>query len=160
MKHFYLLPLLAFSTAQLHTADTLRIYWNLLNYSSTNEDGRTLLYEKIIKEINPHVVLLQEIADIKSSTKLHIALGEGWHGVDFIDGPDTDNQMFFQVSNETPFVYKGPFRHATPLRDIAEYRLELPKIGEIVLFSLHLKAGDTEADALLGLRKSKFLERG
>lgn len=155
MKSFFMfISYIVLLTGQvrLQAADTLRICtYNLLNYSMSNEDGRTQYFRAIMDEIQPDVLLAQEVVEQESAFKFFQEALQPiiWSLSPFTDGPDSDNMLFFRSDL---LSYIDEIQHPTALRNISEYRLLLKSTQDTLhLFSLHLKAGDqtdeTEARA-------------
>ena len=90
--------LLTLSLAQ--GASALRVAtYNLLNYSS----GRTAEFETVLAELQPDVLLAQEVLS-QSAVNNFLATvlddlepGE-WAAGPFVDGPDTDNAIFYKTA--------------------------------------------------------------
>lgn len=143
-----LLLALSLATLPVFAADTVRVCtYNLLNYSLSNEDGRTAKFKMIMDSIHPDVLVCQEVVEAPVVAKfLAEALGGEYFAPQFHDGPDTDNSIFFKKSKFTveTITYEG-----TGLRDIAQYILRSVSTGAYLkVFSVHLKASDTDSDAM------------
>ncbi len=128
--------------------DTLRVMtYNLLNYPGSDSDTRNLEFRKTLRAVNPDLLVVQEMTSAAGVTNfLNNVLNYGQAGTyaaaPFSDGPDTDNSMFYKVSE---FSFIGPQTVlSTALRDINGYRLRPAGISadslDIQIYSAHLKA--------------------
>lgn len=138
--------LLLFSPAPAQ--DTLKIMnWNLLNYVDASRDQ---YYRTVIRHVRPDVLVVQEMTSQAMDSAFHnnvlnlVFPGQFSKGT-FIDGPDTDNGIYYKSSRFT-FVANTPIR--TALRDISEFKLFNALAADTIrLYSVHLKASNTTADA-------------
>lgn len=91
-----LLLLLSILT-MVYAADTIHVYtWNSLNYSIANNDGRTVSYKKILDEIQPDVIVVQEMVESVWVEKFVAeVLDSRWLLSPFIDGSDTNNMLYY-----------------------------------------------------------------
>jgi len=133
-------------------ADTVRVCtYNLLKFSQANEDGRLPQFRKILESIRPHVVICQEVID-GTTIPMFITdvLTWGSYGASpFIDGPDSDNLIFF---DQSMFDLVDARVIPTELRNILEVTLALRPhdntiADTVVLYSVHLKASSGSSDA-------------
>lgn len=121
--------------------------YNLLNYPdnsnfTSDTTNRNPHFRNIINFSNPDIILIQEVytqdginsflnAVLNASTVSYAA------GT-FINGPDSDNGIFFK-SSKFQFISNTPIK--TELRDINEFKLKHLLSGDTVrIFSLHLKS--------------------
>lgn len=133
-------------------ADTVRVMtYNVLKFSQDNVDGRIPNFARIIDSIRPDVMVCQEVDDA-SMGPLFVTDVFTWApfaGTPFIDGPDTDCQLFY---DQTKFDFLSQRRISTELRDIAEFTLvtrptnALPP-DTVVFYGCHLKASDGSSEA-------------
>ncbi len=138
------------NTAFAQGYDTLRIAtYNVLNYSSSSTDSssRNPEFRKILRAMDPDIMVIQEVLSAASETGfLNNVLNAGrpntYSSAPFNNGPDTDNSMFFK-SAKLSFIGSQTILH-TALRDINGYRLRPAGITadslDIQIFSAHLKA--------------------
>ena len=142
-------------------ADGLRIAsWNISNYSG----GRVAQLETAIygsfegRSMNPDVFVAQEIlSSFAADTLLNIlntapnSPGD-WAAAPFINGPDTDNAMFYRTSK---VVFLGqtvlPADGVTGSpRDVNRYDIRLVGYSDadtrLSLYSVHMKAGSGSTD--------------
>ncbi|MBK9250222.1 MAG: endonuclease/exonuclease/phosphatase family protein [Ignavibacteria bacterium] len=150
MKKLYLLLLLllAITSAKATVIVEIRICtYNLLNYSLANEDGRTAKFKMIMDTIQPDILVCQDVVEAPAVAKfLSEALDKKFMASPFHSGYDTQNQLFY---NSDKIELLSADYYKTSLRDIAEYRVRSTQTGDtIFIFSVHLKASDTDSDAV------------
>lgn len=134
-----------------NTADFTLVNWNLLNYSSSNNNSvaRVPEFKLLIGEMLPDVLVCQEI--INESGALHFldnvlnADSVTFSMAPFItSGTGLDNAVYYKTAKFT----SGPTKaYPTNLRPI--YRFSVVPTGfadTIYVFSVHLKAGSTTSD--------------
>jgi endonuclease/exonuclease/phosphatase family metal-dependent hydrolase len=135
----------------LHAStDTLMIMsYNILNYGSNN--SRDEHFRKVIAETKPDILVVQEImsqsaVDNFLSNVLNSVFPLTYSAGVFINGPDTDNAIFFNNA-KIKFIRNFPVK--TALRDINEFTI-LPVNGydTLRIYSVHLKASNTSTDRL------------
>ena len=153
MKKIVLLLTVIISTS-LHAQDQVKImYYNVLNYPSTSPLRHDTL-RKIVQYVKPDLFLVNEL---QSNQGANLILGNSLNqfGINyyqkaaFINGPDTDNMLFY---NSNKFGLVSQKKIATVLRDINEYVLyykdpTLSALSDTIYFymySLHLKAGNSD----------------
>jgi endonuclease/exonuclease/phosphatase family metal-dependent hydrolase len=123
--------------------------YNALNFSSNSGD-RLPYFQSIFNEIDPDIVLIQEMSDEGGAELLLTALNNGgneFYRVRFLDGPDTENMLFYRNSVIT---FASQDTIDTELRDISEYELLLE--GNLIRFySCHLRA--SQGNELLRLEE-------
>ncbi len=123
--------------------------YNVLDYSG----GRTQAFDTIFDEIEPDVLVAQEISSQSGVNALLNVLndnGTPYAAAPYFDGPDKDMGLFYRTSQ---FELLGVTRHSTNLRDIYQYRLRHQITGDTLrIFSVHLKAsnGSSEQQQRLG----------
>lgn len=135
-------------SAPLLARDTLRVCtYNVLNYSYENEDGRTLQYRRLMEEIQPDILVVQEIANEIGGNIFYegVFIGEPWDlAFGYLDKEDTENMLYF---NETNLELQQVHQIAAGVRDISEYTLFLKNEKQhLIIYSVHLKAGDSDED--------------
>jgi len=122
------------------------VTYNLLNYDSGS--GREGYFQTVMGAVEADVVVAQEMgsqAGVNSFLNgvLNVS-GNGYAAGIFLDGPDTDNAIFYKLAL-FDFVSNTPI--ATTLRDINAFKLVHLASGDtLIVYSVHLKAGDTPAD--------------
>jgi endonuclease/exonuclease/phosphatase family metal-dependent hydrolase len=153
MKKTLLLLTIVISTT-LYGQDQVNImYYNLLNYPSSSPLRHDTL-RKIVQYVKPDLFLVNELQS-NQGANLILANSLNQFGINyyqkaaFIDGPDTDNMLFY---NSTKFGLVSQKKIATVLRDINEYVLyykdpTITALSDTIYFymySLHLKAGTSD----------------
>lgn len=137
----------AFTTLEDTTADTFSIVtYNVLNYGGSS---REVHYRKIMDSIKADIVVVQELT---SSTGFNNFLSDvlnftttTYSGATFSNGPDTDNGLYYKGS-KFQFISNTPI--TTSLRDINQFKMRhIPSGDTLIIYSGHLKAGNTGADA-------------
>jgi len=134
-------------------ADAFRLAtWNMLNYPGAQGAAREPHFRTVLASVHPDVLVVQEM---QSQTGVNQFLANvlepiepgQWAAGPFVNGPDTDNALFYRISAVT-FVSHTEI--PTDLRNISEYRVRLAGYssagGELVMYSTHLKAGSTSSD--------------
>ena len=126
--------------------------WNLLQYSVATGVARHPFYQNVIKGLNPDILIVQEMggrADMYQflNKVMNIAYPGKYAAGPFIDGPDSDNAIFY---NKSQFTFISHRTIKTPFRDISEYVMRY-RIGygfgvTFRIYSVNLKEGATAAD--------------
>jgi len=102
-----------------------------------------------MQNTNPDILVVEEIGSQNAvfaiRDRVLNALGLGTYAAGtFINGPDSDNGIFFKTSKFT-FISNTPIH--TELRDINEFKLvHITTQDTIRLYAVHLKASNTSAD--------------
>lgn len=116
--------------------------YNLLNYPGSDTTTRNPHFRQILAETQPDILVVQEIisqagVDGFLNNVLKAVSAEYETGI-FIDGPDTDNAVYYKSSY---FTFLENFPISTTLRDINEFKLVNNTSGDtIIIYSVHLKA--------------------
>lgn len=135
-------------------ASALRLMnYNLLNWSGSSGVARLPHHGAIVRGVQPDLIVCQEVID-QAGVDLYLALlgvrAPGpWEAAPFVNGPDTDNALFYRTSK---FVLVDHVEVTTPLRNASRYRLRLvgyPAVpeAEFYVYSFHLKSSQTADDA-------------
>ncbi len=133
---------------QVQAQDTLRIMaYNCMNYSSTGTYASRYVYlREVINYVKPDILVAQEIFDAAGAqllldSGLNAAFGPNYSRATFVDGPDSDNVLFY---NNAKVNFQSQDQIATALRNITRYRIYyLNSATDTVwlnMFSVHLKA--------------------
>ncbi len=144
------ITIIAFFTvliAQEVELDTLTVMtYNILNFdSNSNSTERVPYFRKVIEAVNPDILVVQEVKSA-SGGQLFLndvmnAGGDEYSATPFINGYDTDNQLFYR--NSIILHVKTEQIH-TDLRDISAYTLGLNNYSDtsfkFIIYSAHLKA--------------------
>jgi exonuclease III len=124
--------------------------YNLLNYPGSDTTGRNPYFRTILSATQPDILVVQEITSQAGvngflNNILH-PVNSGYAAGTFINGPDTDNAIFFK-SDIFSFVSNYPVQ--TALRDINEFKLVHNATNDTLnIYSVHLKANNTAEDRL------------
>jgi endonuclease/exonuclease/phosphatase family metal-dependent hydrolase len=126
--------------------------WNVLNYSGLNGDSREEEFRKVIDMIEPDILVVQEMESAEAvnhflQNVLNPKPPRQYKAAEFIDGPDTDNALFYDKSK---LKLQSSQQIPTSFRDISEYRLKIkegPGEGcEFNIYSVHFKEGRSASD--------------
>ena len=136
-KIIFALFLFAFSSTYSQNQFRVMTY-NILNYPSKISDTRNPFFKKILDDIQPDILVVQEIETIAGVTKFHEqVLNERYGAGGFINGNDTDNGLFYR-NDKFNFLSNVPIK--TVLRDISQFTLEhITTKDTLLIFSVHLK---------------------
>ncbi|MDP2363783.1 MAG: endonuclease/exonuclease/phosphatase family protein, partial [Ignavibacteria bacterium] len=122
--------------------------YNLLNYPGSDTTLRNPEFRTVLSNIQPDILVVQEMTSQAGVNgflnNVLNSISSGYASGLFLDGPDTDNAIFFKSSIFT-FISNVPI--LTALRDINEFKLVHNLTGDTLrIYSLHLKASATAAD--------------
>ena len=152
MKFYKILCIILATINVTFASDTLKIAsYNLLNYSGA-EISRQAYFRRIIKAINPDILVSQEMLDSQGvnhfrDSVMNFQQANSYNYALFHDGFDTDNTLFYK-SSKVSFISANYV--TTTLRDIADYLvLDLSSGEEIHILSVHLKASIDQESARL-----------
>ena len=143
MKKYIILAIsiLLLSSTFSHSQERVKIVtYNLLNYPN-NTAAKNPKFQLIMNEINPDILVVQEITSLSAvNLFLNDVLGDEYMAGNFIDGPDTDNAIFFRdslfqfISTEFIAPSQGP-------RYISVFKLfHKITLDTIIVYSAHFKA--------------------
>ncbi|MCS7053760.1 MAG: endonuclease/exonuclease/phosphatase family protein [Ignavibacterium sp.] len=116
--------------------------YNILNYPGNDPNTRNQFFSTIISSSNPDILVVQEITSL-AGVNLFLnnvlkTINSSYQAGDFIDGPDSDNAIFFKSNF---FTFISNTRIPTSLRDINEFKLVHNfTLDTLRIFSVHLKA--------------------
>ncbi len=115
--------------------------YNLLNYSDYSNDARNQSFQTVINTMKPDVLAVEEIKSLSAVNQfLTNVMGSKYKAGTFIDGPDTDNALFY---SDSLFNFISNQRIPTPLRDINQFTLSHKFTGDtLIIFVVHLKASE------------------
>lgn len=137
--------------------DTFRVMtYNVLNYPSKISSSRNPYFKKIIKEIDPDILVVQEM---ESSYGVQLFLTEvldsNYTAGEFVDGFDTDNALYYKDSIFS-FIDNEPIY--TALRNISQLTfLHKNSNDTLIIFSAHLKASSGATNEVKRLEEVKKL---
>ncbi|MBN2564338.1 MAG: endonuclease/exonuclease/phosphatase family protein [Candidatus Eisenbacteria bacterium] len=128
------------------------VTYNVLNFPGTTGTAREDDFRTVLEELDADVLIVQEMLSQAGVNQfLNNVLNYGAPGTyaagPFVDGPDTDNALFYRVST---IEFLSSQQISTSLRNISEYVVRPVGYGsaaaEMAVYSMHLKAGSTTAD--------------
>lgn len=142
-----------------YSQDTAKIMsYNLLNYSGGESKNQN--FRKTINYSNPDILAVCEIIsqsavdDMLANVMNYYTPGLYSAGT-FINGPDTDNAIFYKPSK---FTFLSNIPISTSLRDINMFTLIHNESNDTVrIFEVHLKASNTSADQQQRLEEVNIL---
>ena len=143
--------------------DTLRVTtWNSLNFPNVNAQKRIPAFRLVLHAINPDILIMQELTSQNSvdyflNDILNTEQGNAWDAAPWMDGPDTDNMLFY---NSLKLSLLSNRQISTGLRDISEYVLEyknIPNAPYLWVYAAHLKAGSTDRDSTYRRQDAEIL---
>jgi endonuclease/exonuclease/phosphatase family metal-dependent hydrolase len=121
-----------------------------MNYPDVDTTARNPYFRTIFTSIQPDILVIQEVTSLAGvngflSNVLNKA-ATGYSAGVFINGPDTDNAIFFKNSIFS-FISNTPIN--TSLRNISEFKLRHIATGDtLIIYAVHLKANQTSVDSL------------
>jgi len=125
--------------------------YNALNYPGSTATERNPYFSTVISNANPDILVMQEMTSslgmLEFLNNVLIPINSNYQAGLFIDGPDTDNAIFFKTDLFT-FISNTPI--TTALRDINEFTLVHNSTGDTIrIYSVHLKASSGNDNELL-----------
>ncbi len=141
-KLTYLLLYLASIAALVYPQQYKIQSYNLLNYPGNDTTTRNPYFRTVIASVNPDILVVQEMTSQAGVNgflnNVMNSVLSGYAAGIFLDGPDTDNAIFFKTAYFT-FLANNPIH--TSLRDISEFVLRENTTGDTLrIYSVHLKA--------------------
>jgi endonuclease/exonuclease/phosphatase family metal-dependent hydrolase len=140
-------------------AATLRVAtYNILNFPDALGTQRLDDLHIVLEYLNPDILVVQEMQNQSGVALLDSVLQDidnTFTSIPFHDGPGTDNALFYRGERVD---YLSAQYHATPNRDIAEYRLLITDTQtELTVFSLHFKASQGASNEAIRLQEATIL---
>jgi endonuclease/exonuclease/phosphatase family metal-dependent hydrolase len=133
--------LLLFFTLQLSAQEKAIIMtYNVLNYPGSTSTIRNPEFKKIIDEVQPDILVVQEILSQSGVDEFlsDVLTSSNYSAGTFINGSDTDNAIFY---NDSLFTFLSNIPISTDLRDINEFKLVHNIVEDtLYIYSVHLKA--------------------
>lgn len=123
--------------------------YNLLNYPGNDTTVRNPYFRTVIASTLPDILVVEEINSLAGVNgflqKVLLPNYPGYAVGSFIDGPDTDNEIFYK-NNLFTFISNHPIQ--TDLRNISEFTMVENGSGDTIrIYSVHLKAdNDTQSE--------------
>lgn len=142
MKKTLLLLLLPVMAMAQQTREFSLVTYNSLRYSPSNIDARHPHFRRIMNDLQPDLLVMQELSGFNSADLFLDSVlnrdSSTYALANFIDGNDMDVALFYKSQK---FSSLQANTYPTSLRDIFEFQL-LPAGGDdtLYIFGLHLKA--------------------
>ena len=147
--HFKIISLIILSLTCGYAQNQYTVMsYNLLNYPGSDSAVRNPYFRTVIANTEPDILVVQEILSQTGvngflNNVLNIA-SSGYAAGTFINGPDTDNAIFYKTD---AFTFLAINVITTSLRNINEFVLSDNITGDTIrIYSLHLKAGTASSD--------------
>ncbi len=144
--HLKLVCTILFFCSLARSQDTVRVAtYNLLAFDGSD---RIEQFRGVLQSLQPDILAVQELdTSIAIPAFLIEVLNSGpvtdYEAGAFVNGPDSDNALFFRSSKFT-FVFNQPIR--TALRDLNDFSLVHSQSGlTLRIISLHLNAGEPDS---------------
>ena len=161
-RQYYIIffGLLSCTAAQ---SDYTFLTYNLLNYE--DEDDRESYYQEIIGEIQPDLIVCQEVVGITGYNHflddvLNIVQPNEWSGADFTNQSASQDIALYYKLEHFSFISTAIINTAqsSGTRDVVEWVMEHLESGvQFRVYSLHLKAGTDNSDAQQRLQEVTIL---
>ena len=161
-KRYYIIffGLLSYVAAQ---SDYTFLTYNLLNYE--NEDDREPYYQEIIGEIQPDLIVCQEVIGTTGYNHflddvLNVIEPNEWSGADFINQTASQDIALYYKPEFFSFISTAIINTAqsSGTRDVVEWVLEHLESGvQFRIYSLHLKASSGNSNAQQRLQEATIL---
>lgn len=142
MKKIFLI-FLFFNFVFLYPQPTHKIMsYNALNYPGSTATERNPYFATVISNANPDILVMQEMTSQTGVngflTNVLIPINSNYTAGTFLDGPDTDNAIFFKSDL---FTFISNTAISTTLRNISEFKLVYKSTNDTLrIYSVHLKA--------------------
>jgi len=161
-KRYYIIffGLLSYVAAQ---SDYTFLTYNLLNYE--NEDDREPYYQEIIGEIQPDLIVCQEVIGTTGYNHflddvLNVIEPNEWSGADFTNQTASQDIALYYKQEFFSFISTTIINTAqsSGTRDVVEWVLEHLESGvQFRIYSLHLKASSGNSNAQQRLQEATIL---
>ncbi|MBI9069988.1 MAG: T9SS type A sorting domain-containing protein [Melioribacteraceae bacterium] len=154
------LCLILFISTSIIAQENVKIMsYNLLNYpQGSNLAERNSYFKIIMDEVQPDILVAQEIQS--GAAKYYFiddVLGNKYNVSSFIDGPYSDNLVYFK---DSLFQFVSNKAIKTTLRDINEFRLvHKITLDTLLIYSVHLKASQGSEEEARRLAEVKELRK-
>lgn len=125
--------------------------YNLLNYNGYDTTTNNPHFRTVISSANPDILVVQEMTSLTNMNNFRSnvmnTFGELYEQGYFINGPDTDNGIFYKPSKFT-FIWNTAI--PTALRNINEFKLKSIATGDTIrIYAVHLKASSGSSNEIL-----------
>ncbi|MCC7158207.1 MAG: T9SS type A sorting domain-containing protein [Ignavibacteria bacterium] len=144
MRIYFSIILLLFTYSVLSQENVKVMTYNILEYSGSDSAVRNPHFRKVILNSSPDILIIEEIHSQQALNgflaNVMNAYGNFYSAGTFINGPDTDNGIFFRTSK---FIFISNTRITTAFRDINEFKLiHINYPGDTLrIFAVHLYPG-------------------
>ena len=137
--------------------------WNIKDFPGSSGVSREDDFRKVISQLKLDALVVQEMlnqggVDQFLNNIMNYSTPNTYAAAPFVDGPDTDNALFFKKSTLSLISHK---QIKTTLRDISEYVLKIkkgPGSGAVFrMYSVHLKAGNGSEDKKERVKEAKTM---
>lgn len=124
--------------------------YNIMNYPDVDTTGRNPYFRTTFTSIHPDILVVQEVTTLAGVNgflnNILNKVSSGYSAGAFINGPDTDNAIFYKNSL---FSFISNTAIITALRNINEFKLRHIATGDtLIIYAVHLKANQTSVDSL------------
>jgi endonuclease/exonuclease/phosphatase family metal-dependent hydrolase len=160
MKNYIIsiLTMLLLSTTFINSQEIVKIAtYNLLNYPN-NTATKNPKFQLIMNDMNPDILVVQEIISQSAVNQfLNQILNSEYEAGDFINGPDTDNAIFFKdslfqfISTEIIAPSQGP-RYIGVFKLFHKFTLDT-----LIIYSAHFKASQGTDNEQIRLNEAATL---
>ncbi|MCH7965619.1 MAG: hypothetical protein IH852_16970 [Bacteroidetes bacterium] len=153
-----ILSILLLSGTFIHSQERVKIAtYNILNYPN-NTAAKNPKFKLILDNLNPDILVVQEILSQTAVNEfLNEVLSDEFEAGDFINGPDTDNAIYFKdslfqfISTEFIAPSQGP-------RYISVFKLfHKITLDTLIIYSAHFKASQGSENELRRLNEAATL---
>ena len=143
------MSLVILSVSFSQSQNTIMTY-NLMNYPVTDTTSRNPYFRTVFSNVQPDILVVEEVTSISGVNgflnNVLNRVSSGYSAGTFINGPDTDNAIYYKNSVFT-FLNNTPL--TTALRNINEFKLRHNSTGDtLIIYAVHLKASNTSSDSL------------
>jgi endonuclease/exonuclease/phosphatase family metal-dependent hydrolase len=155
-KLFFTILLL--SATFIYSQERVKIAtYNLLNYPN-NTATKNPKFQLILNEMNPDILVVQEITSQNAVNQfLNQVLNSEYEAGDFINGPDTDNAIFFKDSLFT-FISLEIISSSQGPRYISAFKLfHNITLDTLIIYSAHFKASQGTDNEQIRLNEAATL---
>jgi endonuclease/exonuclease/phosphatase family metal-dependent hydrolase len=153
-----ILSSLLFISVSSYSQERVKIVtYNILNYPNQSAT-KNQRFQNIMNEIDADIVVVQEIlSQLAVNEFRNEVLGDDYLAGDFLNGPDTDNAIFFKDSLFS-FIGTGSISPSQGPRDISIFKLyHKITLDTIIIYSAHFKASQGSDNELRRLNEAATL---
>jgi len=150
--------MLLLSATFIHSQERVKIVtYNILNYPN-NTATKNPKFQLIMNEMNPDILVVQEILSQSAVNEfLNEVLSDEFEAGGFINGPDTDNAIFYKDSLFA-FISTGFISPSQGPRYISVFKLfHKITLDTLIIYSAHFKASQGTDNELRRLNEAATL---